>query len=43
MITDVLHINCLILQKTYSVLLKQSHSDVSYIFIPDSAWLNGGE
>lgn len=41
MITDVLHINCLILQKIYSVLLKQPHSHVFYIFIPYSAWLSG--
>lgn len=43
MITDVLHINCLILQKIYSVLLKQSHARVFYIFIPYSAWLSGCE
>lgn len=43
MITDVLHINCLILQKVYSVLLEQSHSHVCYIFISYSAWLSGCE
>lgn len=41
LIADILHINCLILQKWYSVLLEQSHCRISHILIPYSAWLSG--